>query len=141
MQLASPTLTTVAQPASTPTAVFGPEMHGLYLCHTPIDMRPGFDGVLARVIHWFGCVCPHCADAFINARGNRIKLFIHDGLGLWLAQRRLPQRALCLDRATLGHTVSEHQRGAVVRSHPRPALGAYRAGHPDPLMPSNLPSI
>jgi transposase len=48
-------------------------------------MRLGFDGVLARVIHWFGSARPHCAYAFTNARGNRIKLLIHDGLGLWLA--------------------------------------------------------
>jgi transposase len=41
--------------------------------------------VLARVIHWFGSARPHCAYAFTNARGNRIKLLIHDGLGLWLA--------------------------------------------------------
>lgn len=89
MQLASPTVTAVAPAATAPTAVFGPEMHSLYLCHSPIDMRLGFDGVLARVIHWFGCARPHCAYAFTNARGNRIKLLIHDGLGLWLAQRRL----------------------------------------------------
>lgn len=64
-------------------------MHSLYLCYAPIDMRLGFDGVLARVIHWFGSARPHCAYAFTNTRGNRIKLLIHDGLGLWLAQRRL----------------------------------------------------
>lgn len=71
------------------TAVFEPQPHSLYLCQCPIDMRLGFDGVLARVIHWFGSARPHCAYAFTNARGNRIKLLIHDGLGLWLLQRRL----------------------------------------------------
>lgn len=76
-------------PQSSPCSIFAPELHSLYLCHSPIDMRLGFDGVLSRVIHWFGCARPHCAYAFINARGNRIKLLIHDGLGLWLAQRRL----------------------------------------------------
>lgn len=74
---------------SVTTGVFDPELRLLFLCHNPIDMRLGFDGVLARTIHWFGCARPHCAYAFINARGNRIKLLIHDGLGLWLAQRRL----------------------------------------------------
>ena len=73
--------------AAAPINVFAPELHSLYLCHSPIDMRLGFDGVLSRVIHWFGCARPHCA--FTNTRGNRIKLLIHDGLGLWLAQRRL----------------------------------------------------
>lgn len=111
MQLASPTPTTVAPPvnshmAATATAVFGPELHSLYLCQMPIDMRLGFDGVLARVIHWFGCARPHCAYAFINARGNRIKLLIHDGLGLWLAQRRLHSGRFIWIQQPMGQPVS-----------------------------------
>ncbi|MDP3926304.1 MAG: IS66 family insertion sequence element accessory protein TnpB, partial [Hydrogenophaga sp.] len=74
---------------SEPTAVFAPQLHSLYLFQCPIDMRLGIDGVLARVIHWFGSARPHCAYAVTNARGNRIKLLLHDGLGLWLVLRRL----------------------------------------------------
>lgn len=64
-------------------------MCGLYLCQAPIDMRLGMDGVSARVIHWYGCAQPHCAYAFVNARGNRMKLLMHDGLGFWLVLLRL----------------------------------------------------
>ena len=85
----TPNSTTCAEWPSEPTAVFDPQLHSLYLCQCPIDMRLGFDGVLSRIIHWFGSARPHCAYAFTNARGNRIKLLIHDGLGLWLVQRRL----------------------------------------------------
>ena len=106
MPPASPASTPFTQAASAPTPVFGPEMHGLYLCHTPIDMRLGFDGVLARVIQWFGCARPHCAYAFINARGTRVKLLMHDGLGLWLAQRRLHSGRFAWIEQPLGAPVS-----------------------------------
>lgn len=86
---ASPTHHQPATNPLTPAPVFGPDVFALYLCAAPIDMRLGVDGVLARVIHWFGQARPHCAYAFVNARGNRMKLLIHDGLGFWLALRRL----------------------------------------------------
>ena len=91
---------------SEPPALFDPQLHSLYLCHCPIDMRLGFDGVLARVIHWFGSARPHCAYAFTNARGNRIKLLIHDGLGLWLVQRRLHSGRFAWIEQPLGVPVS-----------------------------------
>ncbi|WP_139208454.1 MULTISPECIES: IS66 family insertion sequence element accessory protein TnpB [unclassified Pseudomonas] len=32
---------------------------------------------------------PHCAYLFANRRANRMKVLVHDGLGIWLAARRL----------------------------------------------------
>lgn len=97
--------TTSPSPQSN-TAVFGPEVFKLYLCLNPIDMRLGIDGVLARVIECFGCAQPHCAYAFVNARGNRMKLLIHDGLGFWLAMRRLHSGRFYWIEQALAHPVS-----------------------------------
>ncbi|MGY2376530.1 MULTISPECIES: IS66 family insertion sequence element accessory protein TnpB [Pseudomonas] len=40
----------------------------------------------------FGAAQPHCAYLFANRRGNRMKVLVHDGLGVWLAARCLHQR-------------------------------------------------
>lgn len=60
-----------------------------YLSAEPLDMRAGFDGVLARVIAVFGAAQPHHAYLFMNRRAGRLKVLVHDGFGLWLASRRL----------------------------------------------------
>ncbi len=63
----------------------------IWLATTPMDMRAGTDTALARVISVFGCAHPHTAYLFANQRGNRIKVLVHDGIGIWLATRRLHQ--------------------------------------------------
>jgi len=62
-----------------------------WLSATPQDMRSGAERLLAQVIHVFGEAQPHHAYLFANRRGNRLKVVLHDGYGLWLAQRRLNQ--------------------------------------------------
>ena len=61
----------------------------IWLATAPMDMRAGTDTALARVISVFGAAHPHTAYLFANARGNRIKVLVHDGIGIWLAARRL----------------------------------------------------
>ena len=61
----------------------------LWLATTPIDMRMGTERLLARVVQVFGSAQAHHAYLFANARGNRIKLLLHDGFGMWCAARRL----------------------------------------------------
>jgi transposase len=34
---------------------------------------------------------PHCAYLFANRRAKRMKVLVHDGVGIWLAARRLNQ--------------------------------------------------
>jgi len=63
----------------------------VWLATQPLDMRSGFDACLARVITVFGAAHPHTAYLFANARANRIKVLVHDGIGFWLAARRLHQ--------------------------------------------------
>ena len=62
-----------------------------WLATAPLDMRAGTDTALARVIAVFGAAHPHHAYIFANQRANRIKILVHDGVGVWLAARRLHQ--------------------------------------------------
>ena len=61
----------------------------IWLATEPLDMRAGPDSCLARVVNVFGGAEPHQAYIFLNKRANRMKVLVHDGLGLWLASRRL----------------------------------------------------
>ena len=66
-------------------------IEAVWLATTPLDMRAGTDSALARVIQVFGAAHPHTAYLFANRRANRMKVLVHDGLGIWLACRRLQQ--------------------------------------------------
>jgi transposase len=61
----------------------------LWLAVQPLDMRAGTEAALARVVHVFGEARPHHAYLFANRRANRMKVLVHDGIGVWLAARRL----------------------------------------------------
>jgi len=63
----------------------------LWLCVQTLDMRAGVQTLLAQVIAVFGEARPHHAYLFANRRGTRMKVLVHDGYGLWLAQRQLLQ--------------------------------------------------
>jgi len=63
----------------------------VWLAVEPLDMRAGTESALARVVGVFGCARPHHAYLFANRRANRIKVLVHDGIGVWLAARRLNQ--------------------------------------------------
>jgi transposase len=63
----------------------------VWLAVEPLDMRAGTEAALARVVRVFGEARPHHAYLFANRRSNRIKVLVHDGLGLWLCARRLHQ--------------------------------------------------
>ena len=63
----------------------------IWLATEPMDMRAGTDTAMARVISVFGAAQPHCAYLFANRRATRMKVLVHDGLGVWLAARRLHQ--------------------------------------------------
>ena len=62
-----------------------------WLATVPLDMRAGTDTALARVVAVFGAARPHHAYVFANKRANRLKVLVHDGIGIWLAARRLHQ--------------------------------------------------
>ena len=62
-----------------------------WLAVQPLDMRVGTEAALARVVQVFGQAHPHHAYLFANRRANRMKVLVHDGIGVWLAARRLNQ--------------------------------------------------
>ncbi|WP_143514133.1 IS66 family insertion sequence element accessory protein TnpB, partial [Psychrobacter piechaudii] len=51
---------------------------------TPMDMRCGSGKLLAHILTEHQSIRPHCAYLFYNKAGTRLKVFIHDGLGVWL---------------------------------------------------------
>lgn len=63
----------------------------IWMSAVPLDMRAGTDTALARVVAVFGAAHPHTAYLFANRRANRMKVLVHDGIGIWLAARRLHQ--------------------------------------------------
>jgi transposase len=63
----------------------------IWLAVEPLDMRAGTETALGRVVRVFGAAHPHHAYLFANRRANRMKVLVHDGIGVWLAARRLNQ--------------------------------------------------
>lgn len=61
----------------------------VWLACEPLDMRAGTETALGRVVKVFGEARPHHAYLFANRRANRMKALVHDGIGVWLAARRL----------------------------------------------------
>ena len=61
----------------------------VWLAIEPLDMRAGTEAALVRVVAVFGAARPHHAYLFANRRANRMKVLVHDGIGVWLAARRL----------------------------------------------------
>jgi transposase len=62
----------------------------IWLAVTPVDMRRGTDGLSSIVQQILGhSPCAGSAFIFHNRAGNRLKLLVWDGNGVWLCQRRL----------------------------------------------------
>ena len=61
----------------------------VWLACEPLDMRAGTESALGRVVKVFGEARPHHAYLFANRRANRMNVLVHDGIGVWLAARRL----------------------------------------------------
>jgi transposase len=93
---------------------------GIWLATQPLDMRAGIDCVLGRVIKVFGAAHPHTAYLFANQRANRMKVLVHDGIGFWLAARRLHR----------GHFIWPAPGAAAQLTLTRPQLDALVLGLP-----------
>ena len=77
-------------------------IEAVWLAIDPLDMRSGTEAALARVVHVFGSAHPHHAYLFANRRANRMKVLVHDGIGVWLAARRLNQGKFVWPRDATG---------------------------------------
>jgi len=64
----------------------------ILLSVAPVDLLRGIDDLSALVQQALGQQpCAGSAFVFHNASGNRIKVLLWDGNGVWLCQRRLHQ--------------------------------------------------
>ncbi|HEY1128089.1 MAG TPA: IS66 family insertion sequence element accessory protein TnpB [Roseateles sp.] len=91
----------------------------VWLAVEPLDMRAGTETALARVVNVFGAAKPHHAYLFANRRANRMKVLVHDGIGVWLAARRLNSGKFAWPRDVSGTlTLTTQQLDALVLGLP-----------------------
>lgn len=96
----------------------------VWLSVEPLDMRAGTEAALARVVAVFGSARPHTAYLFANRRANRMKVLVHDGIGIWLAARRLHTGKFAWPVDVTGTvTLSREQFDALVLGLPWQRLG------------------
>src|SRR4029434_7298568 len=98
----------------------------VWLAGEPLDMRTGTETALTRVVRVFGEARGHHAYLFANRRVNRIKLLVHDGIGIWLCARRLHQGRCIWASSEWGTqlTISTEQLQALVIGLPWCRIGA-----------------
>lgn len=96
----------------------------VWLAAEPMDMRAGTETALARVVQVFGAARPHHAYLFANKRATRMKVLVHDGIGVWLAARRLNQgRFTWTAEAAHTATLTRAQLDALVLGLPWQRVG------------------
>jgi transposase len=87
-------------------------------------MRSGTEAALAWVVTVFGAARPHHAYPFANRRANCIKVLLHDGIGVWLAARRLNSGKFAWPNDVSGTlTLSRPQLDALVLGLPWQRFG------------------
>ncbi|MBV8122533.1 MAG: IS66 family insertion sequence element accessory protein TnpB [Paucibacter sp.] len=96
----------------------------VWLAVEPLDMRAGTEAALARVVNVFGAAKPHHAYLFANRRATRMKVLVHDGIGVWLAARRLNRGKFIWPRDVGGTlTLTTPQFDALVLGLPWQRIG------------------
>ena len=81
--------------------------------------------LLTQVVAVFGEARPHHAYLFANQRATRMKVLVHDGYGIWLAQRQLgqgrfswPTQAVSAGQASVSVTLTRVQFDALTLGLP-----------------------
>jgi transposase len=99
-------------------------LDAVWLAVEPLDMRAGTESALARVVAVFGAARPHTAYLFANRRATRLKVLVHDGIGVWLAARRLNAGKFVWPSDVTGTvTMSREQLDALVLGLPWQRIG------------------
>ena len=98
-------------------------VEAIWLACEPLDMRAGTETALARVVAVFGEARPHHAYLFANKRATRLKVLVHDGIGVWLAARRLNAGHFVWPQGGGQVGISGEQLGALVLGLPWQRLG------------------
>lgn len=86
-----------------------------------MDMRAGTYTTLAKVVQVLGSARPHHAYVLANKRSIRLKVLVHDGIGIWLAARRLHQGRFIWPGGGCGapQSLTREQLDALVLGMPR----------------------
>lgn len=95
----------------------------VWLAVEPLDMRAGTEAALSRVVNVFGAARPHHAYLFANRRANRMKVLVHDGIGVWLAARRLNSGKFVWPKHAATLTLTRAQFDALVLGLPWQRIG------------------
>ena len=96
----------------------------VWMAIEPLDLRAGTEAALTRVVSVFGAARPHHAYLFTNRRANRMKVLVHDGIGVWLAARRLNSGKFVWPKDITGTlTLTREQFDALVLGLPWQRLG------------------
>ena len=91
----------------------------IWLALGAADLRGGIDTLLAQVVRGFALGAQaHHAYVFANRRANRLKVLIHDGYGIWLANRRLNQGRFCWRHGNASVELTRPQFDALVLGLP-----------------------
>lgn len=98
-------------------------LDAVWLAVEPLDMRAGTEAALARVVAVFGEARPHHAYLFANRRSNRMKVLVHDGIGVWLAARRLNTGKFVWPRDGATASLTRAQFDALVLGLPWQRIG------------------
>ena len=95
----------------------------VWLARRPLDMRAGIDTLLGRVVETFGEARLHQAYLFANRWATRMKVLVHDGIGIWLAARRLNQGRFIWPKGETTATLTRQQFDALILGLPWERLG------------------
>ena len=100
------------------------KIDAVWLAIVPLDMRAGTESALAKVVNVFGAERTDHAYLFANRRANRMKVLVHDGIGVWLAARRLNSGKFTWPRDVSGTlTLTHAQLDALVLGLPWQRIG------------------
>jgi len=104
-------------------------LEAVWLAVEPLDMRAGTESALARAVRVFGEARAHHAYVFTNRRANRLKVLVHDGIGIWLCARRMHQGRFFWTAAQgeAGIRITSEQLQALVIGLPWWRMGAQGA--------------
>ena len=90
----------------------------IWLSTTAMDMRSGSNKLIAHIIKHHQGIKPHCAYLFYNKTGTRLKVLIHDGLGIWLCTRTLDDsRFHGLGERLMRHQTEPNQQTGLTINH------------------------
>lgn len=98
-------------------------VEAIWLACEPLDMRAGTETALGRVVAVFGEARPYHAYLFANKRSTRLKVLVHDGIGVWLAARRLNAGRFVWPQSGARVGISREQLDALVLGLPWQRLG------------------